>query len=112
MSKFDHEAYLKTLPKKPGVYRMQDAEGAVLYVGKARNLKNRVSSYFRASGLTAKTMALVNRIDDINVTVTHSETEAHELADVVLRLESGKVIPHSLTSQSAALGLAGVDAEQ
>ncbi|MEM8769809.1 MAG: excinuclease ABC subunit UvrC, partial [Pseudomonadota bacterium] len=46
------------------------------YVGKARNLKNRVSSYFRASGLTAKTMALVNRISDIKVTVTHSETEA------------------------------------
>ena len=76
MPKFDHEAYLKTLPNKPGVYRMQDAAGAVLYVGKARNLKNRVSSYFRASGLTAKTMALVNRIDDIKVTVTHSETEA------------------------------------
>jgi len=76
MPKFDHEAYLKTLPNKPGVYRMQDASGAVLYVGKARNLKNRVSSYFRASGLTAKTMALVNRIDDIRVTVTHSETEA------------------------------------
>ena len=76
MPDFDHEAYLKTLPNKPGVYRMQDASGAVLYVGKARNLKNRVSSYFRASGLTAKTMALVNRIEDITVTVTHSETEA------------------------------------
>ena len=44
--------------------------------------------------------------------VTHSETEAHELADLLLRLESGKVIPHSLTSHSPALGLAGVDAEQ
>ena len=76
MPNFDHEAYLKTLPNKPGVYRMQDAAGAALYVGKARNLKNRVSSYFRASGLTAKTMALVNRIEDIQVTVTHSETEA------------------------------------
>lgn len=76
MSEFDHEALLQTLPRKPGVYRMLDGAGAVLYVGKARNLKNRVSSYFRASGLTSKTMALVNRIEDIRITVTHSETEA------------------------------------
>jgi len=73
---FDHESYLKTLPRKPGVYRMLDAEQNVLYVGKARNLKNRVGSYFRASGLTTKTMALVSRIAEIGVTVTNSETEA------------------------------------
>ena len=76
MPEFDHETYLKTLPRKPGVYRMLDVERRVLYVGKAGNLRNRVSSYFRASGLSAKTMALVSRIDDVQVTVTQSETEA------------------------------------
>ena len=55
---------------------MLDAEGAALYVGKARNLKNRVSSYFRASGLAAKTMAMVAKIASMEVTVTNSETEA------------------------------------
>jgi excinuclease ABC subunit C len=54
---FDHEALLARLPARPGVYRMIDADGTVLYVGKARNLKSRVTSYFRASGLTTRTMA-------------------------------------------------------
>ena len=75
MTQFDYED-TEDPAEKPGVYRMLDSAGDVLYVGKARNLKNRVTSYFRAAGLTAKTMALVNRIEDIRVTVTHSETEA------------------------------------
>ena len=75
-SAFDSENFLKTLSKKPGVYRMIDIDGDVLYVGKARNLKNRVTSYFRASGLQAKTMALVAKIANIEVTITGSETEA------------------------------------
>ena len=74
--RFDPEAFLASLTRKPGVYRMLDADGGVLYVGKARNLKARVSSYFRASGLTAKTMALVSKIADVQITVTRSETEA------------------------------------
>ncbi len=69
-------ARLQALPGRPGVYRMLAADGEVLYVGKARHLKNRVSSYFRGKALTAKTMALVNRIADIEITVTSSETEA------------------------------------
>ncbi|MGE0622714.1 MAG: excinuclease ABC subunit UvrC [Pseudomonadales bacterium] len=87
MSAFDHEAFLKTCPKKPGVYRMLDAAGKALYVGKARNLKSRVSSYFRASGLTAKTMALVSRIEDIRLTVTSSETEALLLEQSLIKEE-------------------------
>lgn len=55
---------------------MRGADGGILYVGKARSLKSRVTSYFRASGLTAKTIALVNRIADIEVTLTSSEMEA------------------------------------
>jgi len=73
---FDHKDFLATLTSRPGVYRMLDADGAVLYVGKERNLKNRVSSYFRASGLAAKTMAMVAKIASMEVTVTNSETEA------------------------------------
>ena len=55
---------------------MLDGDGQVLYVGKAKNLKNRVTSYFRSTGLTVKTAALVKRIISIDVTVTETETEA------------------------------------
>ncbi|TNF01302.1 MAG: excinuclease ABC subunit C, partial [Gammaproteobacteria bacterium] len=74
--KFDSKSFLKQLTERPGVYRMYDEAGEVLYVGKARNLKNRVSSYFRQSGLSPKTQALVSKIDAIEVTITGSETEA------------------------------------
>ncbi len=73
---FDHQSFLKSLTLRPGIYQMFDAEGKILYVGKAKNLKNRVSSYFRKTGLTAKTAALVKRIAKIDVTVTETETEA------------------------------------
>ncbi len=76
MNQFDHKAFLKTLTTRPGVYQMYDETGRLLYVGKAKNLKNRVGSYFRASGLTDKTMALVGRIHDIQVTVTTTEVDA------------------------------------
>ena len=76
MSSFDAEAFLKTLTTRCGVYQMYDREGALLYVGKARNLKSRVASYFRNRGLNAKTVALVSRIADIQVTVTATEVDA------------------------------------
>jgi excinuclease ABC subunit C len=76
VSEFDHKAFVKALTTRPGIYQMYDVEGKLLYVGKARNLKNRVGSYFRASGLTEKTMALVARIQDIQVTVTSTEVDA------------------------------------
>ena len=62
MAHFDHESFLAGLTRKPGVYRMLDRGGEVLYVGKARNLKNRVTSYFRAAGLQSKTMAMVAKM--------------------------------------------------
>lgn len=73
---FDHRTFLANLSTRPGVYQMLDSEGGVIYVGKARNLKNRVGSYFRSSGLASRTLAMVSRIHDIQVTVTSSETEA------------------------------------
>ena len=73
---FDAKAFLKTLTPRPGVYQMHNAEGEVLYVGKAGNLKKRVSSYFSRSAQTAKTRSLVSQIKSVQVTVTRSETEA------------------------------------
>ena len=73
---FDHETFLKHVTRSEGVYVMQDAANDILYVGKAKNLRNRLASYFRASGLAAKTMALVSRIAHIDVTVTATEGEA------------------------------------
>ena len=73
---FDAVTFLKSLTSRPGVYQMLGEEGAVLYVGKAKNLHKRVSSYFRKSGLAPKTHALVKRIVNVEVTVTETELEA------------------------------------
>ncbi|GAA6133428.1 excinuclease ABC subunit UvrC [Oceaniserpentilla sp. 4NH20-0058] len=73
---FDSKTFLKSLTQKPGVYRMYDKDEGLLYVGKAKNLKNRVSSYFSSSGLTNKTVALVSKIHGIEISITGSETEA------------------------------------
>ncbi|OUS10776.1 excinuclease ABC subunit C, partial [Gammaproteobacteria bacterium 54_18_T64] len=73
---FDAAVFLKSLTSRPGVYQMLGADGAVLYVGKAKNLRKRVASYFRQSGLAPKTQALVKRIANVEVTVTETELEA------------------------------------
>ena len=73
---FDSKAFLKTVTSKPGVYRMYDAGGTVIYVGKAKDLKKRLTSYFRSNLASRKTEALVAQIAQIDVTVTHTETEA------------------------------------
>ncbi len=74
--RFDPKAFLRTVPGKPGVYRMLDAAGTVIYVGKARDLKKRLASYFRANLDSPKTRVLVSKIQGIEITVTHTETEA------------------------------------
>ncbi|MCP5160495.1 MAG: excinuclease ABC subunit UvrC [Hahellaceae bacterium] len=73
---FDYSEFLSRLTSRPGVYRMLGENHDVLYVGKAKNLKKRVGSYFRSSGLSPKTTALVSLIRQIEVTVTNTETEA------------------------------------
>ena len=72
---FDHKSFLKGLTSRPGVYRMLDSSGEVLYVGKARDLKRRVSSYFSRS-LNRRLQIVVSRIANIEITVTHTEAEA------------------------------------
>ncbi|GGF57921.1 excinuclease ABC subunit UvrC [Alteromonas lipolytica] len=76
MTEFDSNAFLKTLTHQPGVYRMYNAADEVIYVGKAKNLKNRVSSYFKQHLDNPKTIALVSQIARMDVTVVNSETEA------------------------------------
>ena len=73
---FDSSNFIKSQTRRPGVYQMFDADQQILYVGKARNLKNRLATYFHSSGVNRKTAALVSRIDSIDVTITETETEA------------------------------------
>ena len=73
---FDHKTFLQHVGQAPGIYQMFDQEGALLYVGKAKNLKKRLSSYFRATGMSIKTEAMMQKVEDIQVTVTHTENEA------------------------------------
>ena len=73
---FNSKAFLSTVTSQPGVYRMYDATGTVIYVGKAKDLKKRLSSYFRTQVGSRKTEVLVSNIQNIDVTVTHTETEA------------------------------------
>src|SRR5690554_660515 len=75
-NEFDAARFLAQATQQPGIYQMFGANGEILYVGKAKNLKARLASYFRKSGLSPKTEALVARIANIQVTVTASETEA------------------------------------
>src|SRR4249920_1858617 len=71
------EAQVAALPDTPGVYLFRDAEGAVLYVGKAKSLRKRVQSYFRREAFqTRKTAELVDRIDRVELLAAGNENEA------------------------------------
>lgn len=77
LNQSDFKLFLKNLTTEPGIYRMLDASGEVLYVGKARNLKKRVNSYFNSpSNISIKTKALIDKVKSVEVSVTRSETEA------------------------------------
>lgn len=82
---FDAASFLENLTQRTGVYQMFDEKGELIYVGKAKNLKQRVSSYFRARGLNNKTLALVARIFRIEVIITQSETEALILEQTLIK---------------------------
>ena len=84
---FDPKSFLSHTTRKPGVYRMLGSGEEVLYIGKAKNLKSRLSSYFRTHGITPKTNTLVSKITRIEVTVTRSETEALLLEQTLIKNE-------------------------
>jgi len=84
---FDHRAVLAAIPNAPGVYRMLTAEGELLYVGKAKNLKKRVSSYFIKTHGSTRIRKMVVQIGDIEITITETEAEA-------LLLESNLIKKH------------------
>jgi excinuclease ABC subunit C len=75
-SAFEPEQLVRHLTHRPGTYEMLDPAGEVIYVGKAKDLKRRVSSYFHGRARDAKTMAMVGSVADVRVTVTRTEAEA------------------------------------
>jgi excinuclease ABC subunit C len=83
--KFDLQLKLKTLPEKPGVYQYFDVEGKIIYVGKAKSLKKRVTSYFTKNHDQAKTHLLVKRIADIQYIVVDTEMDALLLENSLIK---------------------------
>jgi len=79
------EDKLNNLPAKPGVYQFKNDKDKVIYVGKARNLRSRVKSYFHGGAINAKTLALVRKISDIELVITDSEIEALVLENNIIK---------------------------
>lgn len=75
MAHFDSKSFVKNLPNRPGVYKMLGQNNSVLYVGKAKNLKKRITSYWRKNQ-DSKTQVLIQQIQNIEITLTQSENEA------------------------------------
>lgn len=87
---FDGLKFSKTLPEKPGVYRMFDKDGSLLYVGKAKNLYNRVSSYFSKNHTDNRISTMVSQIDRIEIVVVLTEVDALILESRLIKSENPK----------------------
>ncbi len=83
--KFDYRAALKNVPHKPGVYQYWDSEKELIYIGKAKDLRNRVSSYFNNPNVNAKTRVLVSKIRDITFTIVDTEIDAWLLENSLIK---------------------------
>ncbi|MBR4829906.1 MAG: excinuclease ABC subunit C [Muribaculaceae bacterium] len=81
----DLKLKLSLLPDEPGVYRYKNREGTIIYVGKAKNLKRRVNSYFNRDHATVRTNLLVRNIDDLEYTVVNTEEEALDLENSLIK---------------------------
>lgn len=109
--RFDAQRFVASLRARPGVYVFYQADGAALYVGKAANLKSRVASYFRATGLSAKTRLMVLKIDRAEIQQTRTESEALLLENNLIKdkrprynisLRDDKSFPYIRLSEQAA----------
>ncbi|WEJ63664.1 excinuclease ABC subunit UvrC [Thiomicrorhabdus lithotrophica] len=89
-NQFDIDAFLKQLTERPGVYRMINAKGVIIYVGKAKNLKRRVSSYFKKQHDEIKTAKMVTQIERVEVTVTDTDSEAFILENTLIKRHKPK----------------------
>ncbi|MBO1926686.1 excinuclease ABC subunit UvrC [Thiomicrorhabdus sp. 6S2-11] len=89
-ARFDIDDFLKHLTQRPGVYRMLDKDQQIIYVGKAKNLKRRVSSYFKKRHDDIKTAKMVEQIARVEVTITDTESEAYILESTLIKRHKPK----------------------